>query len=445
MNAVAEVANLREAGFPVGGSPRDYDPLMEWIGSAGIVLLGESTHGTHEFHRERSRITRRLIAEKGFNAVAVEADWPDAWRVNQYIDGAGEDRHAAEALGAFRRFPSWMWRNADMLNFVGWLRDHNDQRAPGERTGFYGLDLYSLHASIQMVLAYLNKVDPVAARRARSRYSCFEHYGQDPHAYGLSVARGELESCEEEVVTQLLQLRRRAADYVARNGDIAADQYFFAEQNARLVKNAERYYRAIFRDRATSWNLRDEHMADTLEALRKHLQRKQREPKIVVWEHNAHLGDARATQMAERGELSVGQLVRERNAGNCILVGFTTYQGSVTAAPEWGAAPQRFPLRPALPESVEAVLHQAGRGDILLHRRALADNPLLAEPLLQRGVGVIYRPDTERFSHYCRAHLPGQFDAVVHLDRTRAVEPLESVEDRPREETETFRSTVEAL
>jgi erythromycin esterase-like protein len=264
---------IREAAHPLTGSLQDYDPLMLLVGDARLVLLGEASHGTHEFYRERAQITKRLIAEKGFTAVAVEADWPDAYRVNRYVRGEGNDAEAVDALAGFKRFPAWMWRNADVLDFAGWLRAHNEGLPPaGRKVGFYGLDLYSLHASIEAVLGYLDKVDPEGASRARYRYGCFEHFGEDPQQYGYQTGFGLTPSCQREVVNQLVELQRRAAEYARRDGRVAEDDFFYAEQNARLVKNAEEYYRTMFRGRASSWNLRDRHMAETLHALLAHFE-----------------------------------------------------------------------------------------------------------------------------------------------------------------------------
>ena len=307
---VAQAA--REAAHPLTGAGGDYNPLLELVGDARFVLLGEASHGTHEFYRERAQITKRLIKEKGFTAVAVEADWPDAYRVNRYVRARGNDQESVDALAGFKRFPTWMWRNADVLDFTGWLRAHNDSlTSDSTKVGFYGLDLYSLHASMEAVLGYLDRVDPEAAKRARYRYSCFDHFGEDTQAYGYAASFGLAETCEDEVLGQLIELRRRAAEYASRDGHVAADEFFFAEQNARLVHNAEEYYRSMFHGRISSWNLRDQHMVETLEALVKHLEAQSGSAaKVVVWAHNSHLGDARATEMGEAGELNVGQLVR---------------------------------------------------------------------------------------------------------------------------------------
>lgn len=419
------VEPVGRAAIPLTGETGDYDPLLEMVGDASVVLLGEASHGTQEFYAQRARITQRLIEEKGFIAVAVEADWPDAYRVNCYARGASDDASADEALGGFQRFPAWMWRNTAVAEFVAWLREHN-QSAKGGRhlpVGFYGLDLYSLHRSIEAVLAYLDRVDPPAAARARQRYACFDHAGQDSAAYGFGAAFGAGPSCEHEVVEQLVELQRDAAHYANRDGRMAEDELFYTEQNARLVVDAEAYYRSMFAGRVSSWNLRDRHMAGTLDALSTHLTRQLARPaRLVVWEHNSHVGDARATELGEAGELNVGQLVREARPDDAVLVGFTTYSGTVTAAPDWGGPAQCRRVRPALGGSFEELFHQTGVERFLL---PLGAAEALRSPKLERAIGVVYRPETERTSHYFFARLAEQFDAVVHIDETRAVEPLE--------------------
>jgi erythromycin esterase-like protein len=435
--------SLRDAAYPLAGTAADYDPLLELIGDARFVLIGEASHGTHEFYRQRALITRRLIAERGFTAVAVEADWPDAYRVNRFVRGIGQDAAAIDSLADFRRFPSWMWRNADVLDFVGWLRAHNDalpRDAP--KAGFYGIDLYSLYSSIEAVLGYLDTVNAQAAQQARQRYACFEQFGADPQTYGYATSFGAAESCADEVVSQLLDFQRRTAELMRRDGRLAEDEFFFAEQNARLVKNAEAYYRSMFRGR-DSWNLRDTHMAETLDALADHLSRQGQRARVVVWAHNSHLGDARATEMGQYGELNVGQLARQRYGRDVVNIGFSTYAGTVTAAADWDAPAERQRVRPALPDSYEALFHAVATGASLeraVGRPATAEAPRdfllllrgggqLAEqlriPRLERAIGVIYRPQTERASHYFHARLADQFDAVIHIDETRAVEPLE--------------------
>jgi erythromycin esterase-like protein len=418
---------IRARARPLTGGDDDYDALLELIGDAGFVLLGEASHGTHEFYRERARITQRLIAERGFAAVAIEGDWPDAHRVNRYVRAAGHDEFALDALGEFKRFPTWMWRNTDVVDFVDWLRDWNDRQPTGGfKVGFYGLDLYSLHSSMRAVLRYLDKVDPEAAKEARARYACFDHFGEDTHSYGFLTRMGA-ESCKEEAVRQLLELERHALEQMQRDGAAVEEDAFHAEQNARLVRNAEEYYRSMFLRGVSTWNLRDRHMVETLEALVAFLERRMDRAKVVVWAHNSHLGDARATEMGRsRGELNVGQLVREAHGRDCFNVGFTTHAGTVTAASDWDEPAERKRVRPSRRDSYEALLHAAGIDRFMLALRgrdAVLD--ALREPRLERAIGVVYRPDTERQSHYFHARLPDQFDVVLHFDQTRAVEPLE--------------------
>jgi erythromycin esterase-like protein len=437
------VEDVRAAARPLTGGPRDYDLLLERAGRARFVLIGEASHGTHEFYRERARITQRLIEEGGFGAVIAEADWPDAYRVNRFVRGRGDDAEAVESLEGFKRFPVWMWRNADVLDFVGWLRERNDAVAEeGRKAGFYGMDLYSLHASMQAVLAYLDRVDPEAAARARQRYSCFDHFGEDPQAYGYAASFGISGTCEKEVVGQLTEITRRALDDVRRDGLGAADEFFQAEQNARLVKNAEGYYRSMFGGRASSWNLRDRHMVETVEAVTAQLERTGRPSKVVVWAHNSHLGDARFTEMGEGGELNVGQLLRERHQGGVLNVGLTTHTGTVTAATDWDGPAERKRVRASMAGSYEELFHETGVPAFMLVLGEEAPRGLRA-PRLERAIGVIYRPETERMSHYFHARLPEQFDVVLHFDTTRAVEPLERSAPPLREElAETYPSGV---
>jgi erythromycin esterase-like protein len=414
---------IRQSAYRLSGEPADFDPLLKRIGNARFVLIGEASHGTHEFCRLRAQITKRLIAEKGFRAVAVEADWPDAYRINQFVRSQSEDEDAVDALAGFERFPAWMWRNADVLDFVGWLRNYNELHH-GKHAGFYGLDLYSLHASMRAVLDFLDKVDPEAARRARYRYSCFETFGEDTQAYGYAASCGLSKSCEDEAISQWMEMRRRAADLSRRDGHAFPDEFFFAEQNARLVKNAEEYYRSMFRQRISSWNLRDTHMAETLDALVQHLGAK--DTKVVVWAHNSHLGDARATEQGQDGELNLGQLVRQRCGEQAVLIGFSTNTGTVTAASQWDGPAERKVVRPALPGSYESLFHQSGIPNfLLLLDKEKKVTALLRQPRLERAIGVIYLPQSERVSHYFHAQLPDQFDAILHYDETRAVEPLE--------------------
>jgi erythromycin esterase-like protein len=430
VSAGTEVVAIRSAAILAEKGTPPEEALLDLVGEAHFVLIGEASHGTHEFYAARARMTQQLIEQRGFCAVAVEADWPDAYRVNRFVQGHGADTTAEQALRGFERFPTWMWRNIVMLDFVGWLRQHNDRVRDEQlrKAGFYGLDLYSLYRSMHEVITYLDRVDPTAAVRARERYSCFDHYrADDGQAYGLAAAFGAGQSCEQEVIDQLIDLQRHGKDYLHEGGLLAEDDLFYAEQNAKTVKNAAEYYRSMFSRRVTSWNLRDRHMADTLDALSDHLSRQRGEQaKIVVWEHNSHLGDARATESTSRSELNVGQLVRERHPGDCRTIGFTTYTGTVTAADDWGGPTQRKWVRPALPNSVEELCHEVGEKEFFLSFPAA---PPAAEalrvPRLERAIGVIYRPQTERQSHYFQARIADQFDALIHIDETHAVEPLE--------------------
>jgi erythromycin esterase-like protein len=424
-----EASLIRADALPVeDGVPSDAE-LFDIVGDARFVLIGEASHGTHEFYEARERMTRRLIQEKGFCAVAAEADWPDAYRVNRHVRDRSADATAEESLRGFERFPSWMWRNAVVLNFVGWLREHNDRLGGDERAkaGFYGLDLYSLYRSIHEVISYLDRVDPAAAARARERYACFGHAsGGDGQDYGFAAAFGAGETCEQQVVEQLVDLHRHALEYARRDGLIAEDELFYAEQNAKTVKASAEYYRSTVAGRVSSWNLRDRHMADTLDALADHLTRQRGRPaKIVVWAHNSHVGDARTTELGSQGELNLGQLTRERHPGDCRLIGFTTYTGTATAADDWGGPAQRKWVRPAPPDSVEELFHEAGEKAFLLRLGDATRADAMRSARLERAIGVIYRPDTERQSHYFRSRVAEQFDTVIHIDETRAVEPLE--------------------
>jgi erythromycin esterase-like protein len=437
----ADVLRRVAVDAPAGVPPREM--LAELIGDARIVLIGESSHGTQEFYRARAEITKWLIEEKGFCAVAAEADWPDAYRVNRYVRGQGTDATAVEALRGFERFPSWMWRNTAVRDFVEWLRADNRRARSQHRrqAGFYGLDLYSLHRSMQEVVCYLEKIDPVAAARARDRYACFDHASADDgQAYGFRAAFGAGLSCEREAIDQLVDMQRNALRYARRDGLLAEDELFYAEQNAQVVRDAERYYRAMFGGRVTSWNLRDQHMAQTLQALLDHLDRYDEgtPARIVVWAHNSHVGDARATEVGTDGQLTLGQLARERYRDDCRLIGFSTYTGTVTAASDWGGVAERKVVRPALPGSVEELFHETGNPAF-----AVASDSAAAAVLdvvrLGRAIGVIYLPATERQSHYYHVRPGDQFDAMIHIENTQALEPLEVTSEWIAGETpETF-------
>jgi erythromycin esterase-like protein len=445
ITASDSLESIQEFAHPLTGNRRDYDRLLKHAGKCSFVLLGEASHGTHEFYRARAEITKRLITECEFNLLCWEADWPDALRVNRYIHGHSNDATAEEALRGFKRFPSWMWRNHDIVELVDWLRSYNQSRPESAaRVSVHGLDLYSLHSSMNAVIAYLQKADPAAADEARKRYSCFEDYGEDPQAYGLVAGLQQMGNCEKEVIQQLLDMQRRVAESLHPDERSAADELFYAEQNARVAANAEHYYRAMYRGRPNTWNLRDTHMANTLDDLFAHLEKHGEKPKAIVWAHNSHLGDARATQMSERGELNLGQLIRERHDGDCWNVGFTTYTGTVMAADDWDAPVKIIRVRPGLSNSFENLFHQTGLNNFLLNIRPNAElTRALDEPLLERAIGVIYRPDTERYSHYFEAHLAKQFDSVIHFDETKALTALESVSEHQDDELpETYPSGV---
>ncbi|HXH71064.1 MAG TPA: erythromycin esterase family protein [Pyrinomonadaceae bacterium] len=419
------IEKIREKAVVLNGVNDVAEEILALVSDARFVLIGEASHGTHEFYKYRAEITKKLIAEKGFSAVAVEADFPDAYRVNRFVRGLGEDKTANDALSAFTRFPLWMWRNLDVLDFVIWLRARNDRLETNKKIGFYGLDLYSLHSSMKSVLDYLEKVDPEAAKTARNRYSCFDHFGEDAQSYGYAANYDAHFSCEDEAVRQLVELQKRAVEYANRDGFFARDEFFFAEQNARLVKNAEEYYREMFRGRVSSWNLRDRHMAETLQVLAEHLEAENQSPKIVCWAHNSHLGDARATEMGERGEWNVGQLAREKYKTDSCLIGFTTHAGTVAAADNWDEPARLKRVLPSHKDSYERIFHETELGQFFLDLRDAETADLLSRPQLERAIGVIYRPQTERASHYFTAVLSEQFDGVIHFDETRAVEPLD--------------------
>lgn len=388
------------------------------FGSCRVVLLGESSHGTSEFYRARAAITRRLIEKHGFSLVAVEADWPDAAVIDRHVRLLPARPTLAQA---FSRFPTWMWRNRDVDDFVGFLRRHNEKQSPDRRVGFHGLDLYSLTASIAAVLDYLERVDPPAAAEARTRYACFAPWSREPSAYGrASLSRG-FALCELPVTRILVDLLQRRVQYGTRDGD----EFFDAEQNARLVASAERYYRVMYYGAHESWNLRDRHMFDTLQRL---LARGGPNAKTVVWAHNSHIGDARFTDMdAERRELNLGQLCRQAYGSDAALIGFGTDTGTVAAASEWDAPMEIKAVRPSRPDSYENLFHRVGHERFILDlggRMATDLRSPLSQPRLERYIGVIYRPETERWSHYSSASLPDQYDAFVWFDRTRAVVPV---------------------
>ena len=417
---------IRGEALRLGNGMRDYDALLESVGERSLVLLGEATHGTQGFYRMRADISMRLIEERGFDAVAVEADWPDAYRLNRYVRGEGGDADIRLAFGDFQRFPRWMWCNEEVLRFIKTLRALNDARKPTAHAGFFGLDMYSLYRSAQAVVDYLAGVDEEQAAIAKRQYAAMDHV-RDPQRYGYEAVHGLRPDCRRAVRERLMALWKRAPEYLDKDGRDAADAFFFAERNAQVVASAETYYRAMFGSRAESWNVRDEHMVHTLFALQGHLRAMGGTGKIVVWAHNSHLGDARATEMSQRGEWNVGQLVRQQAGSDATLcVGFTTATGTVTAAYEWNGEPECRQVRMALADSYEHLFHSTRLDRFYLPMQGTAAR-VLSAPMLERAIGVLYRPETEYESHYFVASLPAQFDAVFHLDETSAVQPMDTV------------------
>ena len=400
----------------------DLDQLLELVDSARLVLIGEASHGTHEFYDLRAAVTRELIANRGFSAVAIEGDWPEALRVDRYVRGLGDVETPDEALSGFDRFPTWMWRNADVEAFVAWLRGHNASCPSEQRAGFYGLDLYSLHSSMAAVLSFLDQHDPEAATRARARYACFDHAAADPQLYGRQAHLGIGRSCEHEVLAQLVEMQRRHAARSGRAPD--GEGWFHAIQSARVVKDAEAYYRTMFGGRGASWNLRDTHMADTLDLIADQLGSGGQAAKVVVWAHNSHVGDARATAKGASGQLSLGQLMRQRHPDEVALIGFTTHTGTVECASDWEQPGKRERVRPSLPGSWEELFHEAHLPRFLVTASELEHAVGERAERLHRAIGVVYRPQSERRSHYYDARLAEQYDLIVHIDETHAVRPL---------------------
>ena len=419
-----QLDSLRGLVVSVTGSSADYDDIVEMVGDDHFVLLGDSTHGTREFYRERARLTRRLIEEKGFTIVALEANWPDAYQLNEFIHGRGAST-AAAAVKTFSRFPQWMWGNSEVQELIEWLRTYNAApEAARQPVGIYGIDLYSVVRSMDDVVEYLGSVDPPAAKVAADRYGCLRRYREDDLVqYGAEVAARTRASCKAAVTAQFTEMTQRVAAAADRHrpGD---DRPFSAWQNARVVTNGEAYYRTIQDGSVASWNLRDHHMADTIDALSRHLDEEAggRPAKVVVWAHNSHLGDARVTARAGAGELNVGQLMRQRHGGRTLLLGFLTHSGTVRAADRWGAPGREHSLRPAMPGSFAAIFHELGIPAFTLRLRGSeAAARALAGTRPERFVGVIYMPGSERQSHYFDVDLARQFDAVVYIDRTTAL------------------------
>jgi erythromycin esterase len=412
------------------------DPLLEQIGDARHVLLGEASHGTADYYIWRTILSQRLIREKGFSFIAVEGDWPDCYRVNRYIKGLAEkDQSPRDVLEAFQRWPTWMWANEEIVSLVGWLRDHNARRSGEQKVGFYGLDVYSLWDSLYAVMSYLQRVDPKLLPAARRAYRCFEPYGEDVQQYARATAFVPT-SCEDEVIGLLASMQRKAAEHRAKG----PDEPFQAEQNALVVKNAEAYYRAMVRGGPDSWNVRDRHMAETLDRLMRH-----HGPgaKAIVWEHNTHIGDARFTDMADDNMVNVGQLLREyHHKEGVVLIGFGSHRGTVIAGREWEASMEVMRVPPARAGSWEDLLHGLGADNRLLRFTDQRKIKALLQPRGHRAIGVVYHPEYEHFGNYIPTVLPRRYDAFLYLDETQALHPLAV---RPREEgevPETFPSGV---
>lgn len=421
------LSEIKSLLHPLSGMKKDFDMIVRTIGDAAIVLMGEATHGTQEFYETRMLLSQRLITEKRFTAIGLEADFPDAYRIHQYVNQQGNDQNAHEALAGFKRFPQWMWRNEPMVGFVEWLRAHNTTQPDHLKVAVYGLDLYSLHDSISQIIGILKKIDPAAAAIAQERYNCFANY-QNPQEYGYMASQLAHLSCKDQVIAQLIELKKKQLSFYKYDNFNQEQERFYVEQNALVIRNAESYYRSLFAgDQALSWNIRDEHMMETVFAIEAYNKTVGRNHNLIIWAHNSHLGDARATQMSSYGELNLGQLVKEAYGAAAISIGFTTYTGTVSAASRWGGAVERKYVQPALKESMEAFFHtlEVPAFFIILNEHAALYEFFDHDDYLQRAIGVIYLPATERQSHYFYAQLSRQFDIVIHYDTTHALVPLE--------------------
>lgn len=421
---------LRRQARPLRNAP-DLDPLLERIGDARFVLLGEASHGTSEYYTWRAELSKRLIREKGFSFVAVEGDWPDCYRLNRYVKAYPESGTSArEVLHAFERWPTWMWANREVVEFGEWIRRYNDQRrVPDDRkVGFYGLDVYSLWESMRAVVDYLEHLDPQLASSAKRAYRCFEPYSEDEQEYARATYLVPT-SCEDEAVSVLRTLRDKAFEY----REDGREAYFNAEQNALVARNAELYYRTMVRGGPASWNVRDHHMVDTLDRLMTHHRQLNPDAKAIVWEHNTHIGDARFTNMASGGMVNVGQLVRQgHEAEGVVLVGFGSHRGSVIAGQDWGAPMQRMRVPEARRGSWEDVMHSAltsvgeewNAGLLLFDGTGDGGIPELEEPIAHRAIGVVYEPEHEHWGNYVPTIVPRRYDAFVFIDETTALSPL---------------------
>jgi erythromycin esterase-like protein len=428
-------AQVRALARPLRNTT-DLDPLLERIGSARFVLLGEASHGTAEYYTWRTEISRRLITEKGFSFIAVEGDWPDCYQINRYVKGlpnAGDN--AREVLTAFQRWPTWMWANEEVAALAEWLRQHNAGQSEDNKVGFYGLDVYSLWDSLYQVMGFLRNRDPKTLDAARKAFQCFEPYGEDVQDYARATSWAD-ESCENEVVALLAEVRRSERKFP----DAVREIHFNAEQNALVVKNAEHYYRTMVHGGPDSWNVRDRHMTETLERL---VQHHGPQAKAIVWEHNTHIGDARFTDMADDGMVNVGQLVRERRGNDgVVLVGCGSYQGTVIAGRQWESPMQRMRVPPAQEGSWEEILHRTGAENKLLILNETEPTRDLLRSRGHRAIGVVYRPEYER-GNYVPTVLPRRYDAFLYLDETQALRPIPGVPiDEEGEVPETYPTGV---
>jgi erythromycin esterase-like protein len=414
--AVSDAVRHNGMNLPPPEQAETFGEAFARFGDARVVLLGEATHGSAEFYRARAAITRQLIEHHGFTIVAVEADWPDAARIDRYV----RHHQPKPARGeAFARFPTWMWRNVEVMAFIDWLRAHNEGLPPDHRASFHGLDVYSLGSSMAAVLDYLDRVDPVAAKGARRRYGCLTPWQDEPARYGRAVLSGAGDTCEDEAVAQLTELLANRLAYLGDDGEA----FFDAAQNARIVRAAEQYYRIMYRGSRESWNLRDRHMFDTLQSLLRH----RGDGRAVIWAHNSHIGNAAATAMGWQGEFNIGELCRNAYGEDAVLIGFGTDRGTVAAASDWDEPMEIKTVRPARADSYEYAFRKTGLARSLTQWRGAGGGALidaLRESMLERAIGVIYRPESELTSHYFEAVLAEQFDAYVWLEETRAVTPL---------------------
>ncbi|HKG69064.1 MAG TPA: erythromycin esterase family protein [Segetibacter sp.] len=411
-----EAINLINANAVSLNGFHDIDPLFDKIGKARIVMLGEASHGTHEYYTWRTYITKRLILEKGFNFIAVEGDWPDCYKINSYIkQDFNEDKKAADLLQTFDRWPTWMWANWEIAALVEWLQLHNQSLPQRQKTGFYGLDVYSLWESLEAIMKYLEKVDPAALEKAMETFQCFEPYKEDGTSYAYAT-RVVPELCENEVLELLNEIQRKLPQY-----DSGAENVFSTEQNALIAVNAEKYYRAMIQGQSESWNVRDSHMQETLERL---LDFHGQDSKAIVWAHNTHIGDSSATDMADDGMYNIGELSRKRFPGETFMVGFGSYGGRVIAGNSWGAKMQHMIVPDALKNSWENILHKTGKRNLLIFMDSLKHSFLAKERIGHRAIGVVYRPQNERYGNYVPSVLPSRYDAFIYIDKTTALHPL---------------------